>query len=593
MNLSQEYKRIFSISAIMSLIVLIVLVITHYSMYQTALSQTEARLTETAQSQARFFESVLEYNIEHGKEHGDPAEKIFEISLEQFRKAHAKYKGFGKTGEFTLATRENDQIVFLLRHRHFDLNHPKPVSWGDHLAEPMRRALSGTSGQVIGPDYRGETVVAAYEPLKAPIPLGIVAKIDLVEIQKPFIRTGLWVFVFAVIFVFLGTYLFFRIFRPIVDSLRSSEARFKNLAEMSSVGLYLTGKSGNYLYVNALWLQHTGLKEREALGDGWMKGLHPEDRDRIVQEWNRFVKSGGGWEKDYRLWNAETGQTTWVKSMLRETRDPYNKVYGYVGVNIDITGQKEAEVQAIHEMEKRIEQERLFAQSSKMAEMGEMIGAIIHQWKQPLNVIGILASSISDEVEDTGIENPNFLEIEKEINEKVSFMDQTINDFRKFFNPDTPSQFFSPSESIDKIKTMFRGVYEKQNITINTEVDEDFTIFGRESEFMHVLLNLFNNARDIFVEKKRKDGEIQCLISRRDHTGIIRIRDNAGGIPEELLPEKLFESHVSTKGKNGTGIGLQLSSLIIKEHLRGKLWVHNVDDGAEFVIELPLSDEQA
>ena len=103
-----------------------------------------------------------------------------------------------------------------------------------------------------------------------------------------------------------------------------------------------------------------------------------------------------------------------------------------------------------------------------------------------------------------------------------------------------------------------------------------------------MVLNIFTNAKDVFVSQKRTDGKIECFFSQKGEIGTIRIRDNGGGIPQDLLPDKIFEEHVSTKGDKGSGIGLSICRSIIEQHMGGRIWAHNVDDGAEFVIELPI-----
>ena len=125
-----------------------------------------------------------------------------------------------RTGEFTLARRDGDNIVFLLSHRHADLESPKPVPFDSELAEPMRRALLGQSGTVIGLDYRGSIVVAAYEPV-AELELGIVAKIDLAEVRAPFIKAGLFAAGSALFVILLGSALFIRVSSPILRRLQA------------------------------------------------------------------------------------------------------------------------------------------------------------------------------------------------------------------------------------------------------------------------------------------------------------------------------------------------------------------------------------
>ena len=176
------HRRVLLLIGIMAAVTIIVEVVTICMLYRTALDEGSARLVATAQSQARLIEAIARFDdLYHKNYPKDPKE----ATLSQIVDAHNHYKGFGKTGEFTLSKKEDDKIVFLLNHRHYDLQNPKPIPFDSELAEPMRLALSGQSGTIIGLDYRGTMVLAAYEPV-AELNLGIVAKIDLAEIRAPF-----------------------------------------------------------------------------------------------------------------------------------------------------------------------------------------------------------------------------------------------------------------------------------------------------------------------------------------------------------------------------------------------------------------------
>ncbi len=135
-----------------------------FILYKAAFAEERARLVETAQSQARLIEAIARFDKKFSS--FSPLGGSFEATIYQIREAHENFKGFGQTGEFVLAKREGDDIVFLLSHRHHDLNQPHSVSFNEENAEPMRRALQGKSGIIIGLDYRGEKVLAAYEPVE-------------------------------------------------------------------------------------------------------------------------------------------------------------------------------------------------------------------------------------------------------------------------------------------------------------------------------------------------------------------------------------------------------------------------------------------
>jgi hypothetical protein len=211
-------KRVVVLILIMSTVVLIVEAITVTTLYNAAIEEERSRLTEAAKSQARLIEAIARFLTISNK---DSASGVFEATLQQIRDAHSKYRGFGDTGEFTLSKKEDNQILFLISHRHYDLDEPKPVPWDSDLAAPMRQALSGKSGTITGLDYRGETVLAAFEPVQE-LDLGIVAKIDLSEVRAPFIRASLISGFSALILIALGAAFFLNITNPIIRHLHQT-----------------------------------------------------------------------------------------------------------------------------------------------------------------------------------------------------------------------------------------------------------------------------------------------------------------------------------------------------------------------------------
>jgi len=217
--------RIRLLLALLAGIALAAAGISVWSLYQTALNQQRAFLVETVQSHARLIEAIARFDS-GVRANGDPKDSMAG-TLSQIVDAHRRYKGYGQTGEFTLARREGDNIVFLLSHRHYDLDSPRPVSWHSSLAEPMRRALSGQSGTVIGPDYRGITVLAAHEPVSV-LDFGIVAKVDMSEVRRPFLQTAAGSGLAAMLMIALGILLGRQISAPIIGR-EKAEADLRKL----------------------------------------------------------------------------------------------------------------------------------------------------------------------------------------------------------------------------------------------------------------------------------------------------------------------------------------------------------------------------
>jgi PAS domain-containing protein len=266
-----ERKAFLVLMAIMVTVAIVIAGVSLTILYQTAFEQQRSRLIEVAQSQARLLEAVACFDQNQSRDYPGGA---VASTLAQMADAHSQYQGFGKTGEFTLARRDGDFIKFLLSHRHFDHDQPKPVRFDASLAEPMRRALSGQSGTGIALDYRGATVLAAYEPV-AVLDLGIVAKIDLAEIRAPFVRAATIVASIGLILMLVGGLIFFRVGDPMVRRLIRSERDLRNVTNLTPVGIYRSDTDGRLTYVNDRWREIMDLPGDAALNDGWINSMHP------------------------------------------------------------------------------------------------------------------------------------------------------------------------------------------------------------------------------------------------------------------------------------------------------------------------------
>ncbi len=233
MTISIGRERIGYLLGIMTAVSIIVITITTVVLYLAYFEQQRQRLTETAESRARFIEAVSEYDYQDHLAIND-AENAFDATLSQVIEAHKNYKGFGKTGEFTLAELRGSDIHFLLRHRHGQartgMHTDKPVRMGSLFAEPMQRVLRGERGSMIGLDYREEKVLAAYEPIKwfgHDRKVGIVAKIDISEIKWPFIRAWLMTAAASMVVIIIGSILFIRVSNPLMQDLESYANRLE------------------------------------------------------------------------------------------------------------------------------------------------------------------------------------------------------------------------------------------------------------------------------------------------------------------------------------------------------------------------------
>ena len=238
------------------------------------------------------------------------------------------------------------------------------------------------------------------------------------------------------------------------------------------------------------------------------------------------------------------------------------------------------------EIAKREEKEKMLFQQAKLASMGEMMDAIAHQWKQPLNVISAQVVNLMFRYQLNMLDEGCMEKFEQDISLQITHMTDTLNEFRSFFRPTTNLDDFDVKEMIDKVLFLVKDEFIKNNIEIIVNVKQDFTIKGIENEFKHLIINIINNAKDAFIENDVENRQIDINILEVDGVKKVEIIDNAGGIPDSIIDD-IFKSNVTTKEEGkGTGIGLYMSSQIAEKH-NGVLKVENVQDGVKFIFELP------
>ncbi|MCF7911960.1 MAG: PAS domain-containing protein [Candidatus Cloacimonetes bacterium] len=229
----------------------------------------------------------------------------------------------------------------------------------------------------------------------------------------------------------------------------------------------------------------------------------------------------------------------------------------------------------------------LMIRQSRQAAMGEMIGNIAHQWRQPLNSIAVIIQDFMD-AWDFGEFNREYLS--DKINlcmSVINHMSQTIDDFRDFFSPDNMPMPFEVDNQIVKTINILKDMYSKQGIEIIPNL-EHCTVTSYAREFSQVLINVLNNSKDAIQDRKIKEPVIQVDLQLEQDKVIITVQDNAGGIDPEIL-EKIFDPYFTTKqDANGTGLGLYMSKNIIEKHMKGEILVKNTEKGARFKIILPL-----
>lgn len=232
------------------------------------------------------------------------------------------------------------------------------------------------------------------------------------------------------------------------------------------------------------------------------------------------------------------------------------------------------------------EKEDIILRQSKFVAMGEMIGAIAHQWRQPLNALNIHIENLEDDYEDKMVDKKYIDTFITQQTKIIQFMSKTIDNFRNFFRINKDKEIFSIKTAIEDTINIQSAQLIINHICVNVN-DKDFKINSYKNEFQQVILNLISNAKDAILSNKIQNPQIDITID----DGIIKITDNASGIPMDII-DRVFEPYFTTKGaKSGMGMGLYMSKMIIEDNMKGSLSVSNVDEGAEFIIKLEKYDD--
>jgi len=247
--------------------------------------------------------------------------------------------------------------------------------------------------------------------------------------------------------------------------------------------------------------------------------------------------------------------------------------------------QRESEERARAAAELR-EKDQLMIQQSRLAAMGEMLGNIAHQWRQPLNTLALRIQELWAYHRNGKLSAEILKESTDKSMELIEHMSQTIEDFRNFLTPDKEKVEFRVEQVVLQAVSLIRDDFNANRIAIEHECSGDLRVFGYPNEYQQVVLNILANAKDAFLEQNREDRRVVLRVWEESGKTVLTITDNAGGIPEQHL-DRIFEAYYSTKSQGrGSGVGLFMSSNIIEKNMGGRLTARNVDGGAEFRIEV-------
>lgn len=380
----------------------------------------------------------------------------------------------------------------------------------------------------------------------------------------------------------------------IIDELRELKEQYSSAIEGVQDGLWDVDLVSGEAYYSKRYLQMLGydsLNEVLSIKDFWKKSIHKKDYRKTLKKLSLHLKGETSFYEDNYRFKCKDGRYKWLKIRGKIFFDLQNNPIKMTGFHTDID-----EFVKLQEDNKKKEQ--MIYQQSKLASMGEMIGNIAHQWRQPLNIISTISSSQIVQIQ---------LEIDKKeqtvsdfnkIIETVQYLSTIIDKFRNFFNPNKLIEQFNIEDVIKDNIEIFETSYKSHGIELKTDL-KAVEIYGYKFELMQVLLNLINNAKDA-LQQNIKDDEKKFIFMKNyieNKNVIIKVYDNAGGIKNKLK-EKIYEPYFTTKHKSqGTGLGLYMSSEIIKKHFKGQIYNKTIEyeyedlkcQGEEFSIVIPIS----
>ena len=356
-----------------------------------------------------------------------------------------------------------------------------------------------------------------------------------------------------------------------IDQVDNLHKRLFLAADEALAGYWEWHLDTNYLFLSQGWKRYLGYEDHELKNDfeTFQFVMHPDDFEPTMQIVNDYInKKIPSYSAKFRLRHKD-GSYKWTSAIGVISKKDTNIFFGFHIDIDDLTTTKEM----------------LMAQS-KAAMMGDMIGLIAHQFKQPLSVISLISSNqvVSLELEKE-ITHEMIRDDSKQILEQVNYLNDTINTFRNFLKPNQEKRESNINDIMESSLNIVEKSLQNNDIKVVKHYDDNLPkISVNYSELMQVFINIINNAKDAFKDNHIEDGVIEITTYVDDLYVVVEIEDNAGGIDDAHI-EKIFEAYFTTKENlGGTGLGLYIVKTIIEEHYKGSIEVKNTKEGAKFSI---------
>jgi PAS domain S-box-containing protein len=397
--------------------------------------------------------------------------------------------------------------------------------------------------------------------------------------------------VFAVVFIKAG----YRQYM-LINNLISLKETFQTIYDKSSDSVALISNN-KFKDCNPAALKMFELNKKEQLIGAHSLQFMPKYQDdgslsvRKMMKMSKIAIKNGQHSFEW-LYKKRDGSLFWTEVVLTKIYIDGEEIIH--SVYRDITRRKELEIekerfqetlkqQVDLEVEKNRAKDKALLQQGRLAQMGEMISMIAHQWRQPLSAISATSGSIAIKAKLNRLDKETNIELSNKITRYAQHLSSTIDDFRNFFKDDKIKSDTTLEKIVADTLDIVHLSLKYVNIKVVTDFKSNINISTYTNEIKQVLLNIIKNSEDVLIDKNIKNPQIDI----KTYQNTIEISDNGGGIPEYII-DKIFDPSFSTKRKkDGTGLGLYMSKIIIEEHCGGKLSVKNNKNGASFTIDLP------
>ncbi len=370
-----------------------------------------------------------------------------------------------------------------------------------------------------------------------------------------------------------------------VNDLMSKKEELQAVFDMAANGISILDHNGMFLYANKFFQDMMGYTMEELYTESCISLSSPEYATASETAVAKAIRYGSI-QNFRKVCITKSGKHLNASMSLSYLKSRDEIVMITSDITQDIKYQDELKRQVEIEVAKRTQQYEIMCHQSRLAAMGEMIDSIAHQWRQPLNGLGLIVQGLRH-ISDNDMLNKELLEeIEDEIMEKITFMSQTIDDFSSFFRISKKKESFDVLNSIEDAIRLIDVQLKSNSVKIKIILENGVprNVIGFPNEFKQVIMNIVHNAMTAIVNKNKEEGLIRIELAIRQNKLNIYISDNGGGIDESNL-EKIFDPYFTTR-ENGSGIGLYMSKVIIEHHMQGFLSVQNHNDGTRFCIEL-------